>query len=222
MQLPREISHFLLIARFGRYVGRRLRRAGKAGLAKDTLTAVTTLRTKGRAWEDTDDAVQDAMADRDACDDDLDAIAQEARNGLAGRGVSAAREEPYTLIFQDGIGYYIAAPLDEEVTRYTELSERLTAHLPAADPIRKSAVPAIKKGIAAFKVATSELDGAERLQAHARTDLDRAIRGLLRQLEKVYGLLMADEGKSNAEAFFPKTRTAKAKPNAKDPTLLEE
>ena len=222
MQLPRDTSHFLLIARFGRYVGRRLRRAGKAALSKDTLTAVTTLREKGRAWEDTDDAVQDALADRDASDDDLDTIAQEARNGLAGRAVTATREEPYTLIFQDGIGYYVAAPLDEEETRYTELAERLTAHLPATDPIRKSAVPAIKKGLAAFKAATAELEAAERVQAHARTDLDRAIRGLLRQLEKVYGLLVAEEGKSKAEAFFPKARTAKTKANAKDPTPIDE
>ncbi len=209
MQLPQVTVHHSNITRFVRYVSRRLRRAGKTSLAKDTLASGQAVREKGRAWEDADDPVQDALADRDGCDDDLDAIAQSARATLAGRSPTAIKEEPYTLIFPEGLAYYTAAPLDEEVTRYEELAERLTRHLPANDAVRKSAPAAIKKGLTAYKAASAEYDKAERAKGLARTDLDRAKRNALRQLEKVYGALMAEEGKAAAESYFPKAMRAK-------------
>lgn len=211
MQLPKEGTHYSNVTRFGRYVSRRLRRAGKAALAKDVLSACTTVREKGRAWEDLEDGVQDALADRDGSDDDLDTIAQSARNTLAGRSLSAVKEEPYTLLFHSGIAYYTAAPLDAEESRYEELSERIAKHLPANDSVRKTAPPAIKKGIASFKSATADLDKAERARGIARTDLERATRNALRQFEKVYGAIMSDEGKAAAETYFPKSSRAKVK-----------
>lgn len=211
MQLPKEGSHYSNVTRFGRYVARRLRRAGKTGLAKDILAACATVREKGREWEDLEDGVQDALADRDGADDDLDTFAQGARNTLAGRSVTAAKEEPYTLIFHAGIGYYTAALLDDEESRYQELSERITKHLPANDAVRKTAPAAIKKGIASFKAASEDLDKAERARGIARTDLDRATRNALRQFEKVYGAIMSEEGKATAERYFPKSSRAKTK-----------
>lgn len=210
MQLPQLTVHHSNITRFARYVSRRLRRAGKASLAKDTLAAGQAVREAGRAWEDSDDLVQDALADRDGCDDDLDGIAQAARATLAGRSPTAVKEEPYTLIFPEGLAYYTAAPLDEEVTRYEELAERLTRHLPAADSVRKTAPAAIKKGLTAYKAAAADLDKAERAKSFARTDLDRAKRNCVRQLEKVYGAIMAEEGRPVAEGFFPKAVRGKS------------
>jgi hypothetical protein len=212
MQLPKDSAHYSSITRYGRYVARRLRRGGQDSLAKDILAVLSLVREKGREWDDSDDAVQDALADRDASDDDLDTVAQNARHNLASRSLRATREEPYTLVFHEGVGYYIAAPLDQEETRYEELAERITKHLPASDPLRKTAPPAIKKGLSAFKTAAAALQKAERERGSARTDLDHAIRNTLRQLEKVYGALVAEHGKAFAEGFFPKmSRVAKAK-----------
>src|SRR5690348_4630524 len=102
-------------------------------MAESVTKATLLLRTVGRALEDADDAVQDAIADRDAADDDLDTMAQEARANLAGRGATAVKEEPYTLVYHAGIGYYTAATLDEQHPRYMELKQRVTEHLPASD-----------------------------------------------------------------------------------------
>lgn len=221
MQLPKVTAHYSSITRYGRYVARRLRRGGQDSLAKDILAVIALVRAKGREWDDSDDPVQDALADRDAADDDLDSIAQNARHNLASRSLRAVREEPYTLIFHEGVGYYIAAPLDQEETRYEELAERLTKHLPASDAIRKTAPAAIKKGLTAFKTAASALQKAERERGSSRTDLDHSIRNALRQLEKVYGALVAEHGKAYAEGFFPKTsRVAKEKAPA-EPTPEE-
>lgn len=211
MQLPKENSHYSNVTRATRYVSRRLRRAGKAALAKDTLAAGVAVREKGRAWEDTEDAVQDALADRDGSDDDLDIIARGTRTTLVGRSLTAVNEEPFILIFHQGLGYYTAATLEDEESRYNELSERIVAHLPASDSVRKTAPAAIKKGIAAFKAAEADLDKAERARGIARTDLERATRNALRQLEKVYGAIMAEDGKAAAESYFPKASRASAK-----------
>lgn len=211
MQLPKESAHYSRTVALTRYVGRRLRRSGKTSVAKDTIAAGALVREMGRAWEDADDLVQEALADRDGADDDLDGIAQDGRANIGGRSATAMKEEPYTLVFPEGVAYYTAAPLDQEETRYSELSERIVAHLPANDPVRKTAPAAIKKGLAAFKAASQELDKAERARSMARTELDRAVRNAHRQLEKVYGAILSEDGKAAAEAFFPKAARNKGK-----------
>ncbi len=117
MQLPAITSSPQTRVRYGRYVARRLRRAKLMTLADDATSTTNDLRAAARAWDDTDDATQEAIADRDAADDDLDVTAQEVRTSLAGRGINAAKEAPYTLIFPNGVSYYTAAPLDEEPLR---------------------------------------------------------------------------------------------------------
>jgi hypothetical protein len=47
-------------------------------LATSALKVTQTLRELGRAVEDADDTIQDALADRDGADDDLDSEAQAA------------------------------------------------------------------------------------------------------------------------------------------------
>ena len=84
MRLPPSTSVYTTFVRYGIYVGRRLRRAGYADLAASAEKATRAVRVTGRAWEDADDAIQSALADRDAADDELDDAAQSARNALAG------------------------------------------------------------------------------------------------------------------------------------------
>ncbi|MDI1452144.1 hypothetical protein [Polyangium sp. 6x1] len=156
--------------------------------------------------------MQDALADRDAADDDLDRTAQTARAALAGRSVEAARTAPYTLIFPDGIDYYIAAPLDAEVSRYGELQSRLDELLPEADPVRQEAVPAINAGVVAFTGAAEALIKARTEEALAGTRLEAAEDAWGRLMTKVYGVLLAELGRSAAERFFPKAKTTKTKP----------
>jgi hypothetical protein len=153
MQTPDPDSHYLKFVKFASYTARRLQRAGHESLAKDVLRSRNAVRAAGRAWDDTDDAVQDGYADRDAADDTLDLLAQNARTALAGRSVDAPTTEPYTLVFPDGIDYYTIAPLDEEVSRYEELVARLKKHLPASDNVRKSTVGPVEKGIKEYELA---------------------------------------------------------------------
>ena len=115
MKLPQERAGYLVVVKYTRYVARRLRASGRLLLAAELQGQGMALRAKGRAWEDAEDALQDALADRDAADETLDGEAQTARSALAGRGITASKEEPYTLIFGEGIAYYTAATLDQEV-----------------------------------------------------------------------------------------------------------
>ena len=206
MRLPPPSAHFSQPVRYGRYVARRLRRGRHTALAADVENATRQLRLRGRELEDADDPVQDALADRDATDDDLDVLAQDVRHKLAGRSVEAAQKAPYKHIFPDGIGYYTAAPLDEEKKRYGELKSRLIEHLAADDAVRLEAIPAIEAGLVAFASATSALDAARTAEALAATRLDAARDAWSRLMEKIYGLLVSEVGKTAAERFFPRVR----------------
>lgn len=204
MYLPPASAHYSRRVRVGRYVERRLRRAGRVDLADSVKAATTAVRQCGRLLEDADDPVQEALADRDAADDQLDDLAQDARAALAGRSADAAKKPPYNLIFHSGIGYYTAATLDQEVPRYGELAGRLAEHLPETDEVRKATIPALQAGIAAFTTASETLTKARTEEALAGTRLDAAEESWERLLTKVYGLLVADLGKAAAERFFPK------------------
>src|SRR5262245_57238064 len=133
MQLPGDTASYRKAVKFGRYVTRRLKRAKLDVLTQSAHSATADLKQAGRAWEDAADDIEDTIADRDASDADLDTAAQEFRHALASPSVNAVRERPYTDIFPNGIEYYTAAPLDEEVRRYGELRERIIAHLPETE-----------------------------------------------------------------------------------------
>lgn len=221
MQLPRPSAGYLQFASFGRYVARRLKQAEYTQLAKDTLASAVKVRASGRAWEDSDDALQDALADRDGADDALDLAAQTLRTALAGRSAHAEWEEPYTLIFPNGVGEYTAAPIDEEVNRYGTLLSLAEKHLAPTDSARKEAASSIKSGVRDYKAALEAVDHASQGVSVARSELDRAIGSFARQMEKVYGLLIADVGRREAERFFPAGRSGHARANrAADPEPL--
>ncbi len=63
------------------------------------MTASSTAPQLARA-----DPIQDALADRDGFDDDLDEAAQASRLHLAARRLDAVKGAPYTLIYPDGVG----------------------------------------------------------------------------------------------------------------------
>ncbi|MDC3955849.1 hypothetical protein [Polyangium jinanense] len=211
MRPPDEDAAFSHNVHYGRYVTRRLRRAQRASLAADVEAATLLVLQRGREWEDAKGPVQDARADRDAADDELDSVAQDARANLAGRSADAVKKAPYTLIFPDGIGYYTAAPIDEEKKRYDELQKRLTEHLPANDEVRKDAVPKIAAGLDAFDDAERALAASLTAESLASTRLDAAEEAFRRLMTKVYGLLVSELGKPAAEKFFPKPSGARRK-----------
>jgi hypothetical protein len=209
MRLPAPSAHFSQRVRFGNYVARRLRRARMLPLAADIEKATTLILTTGRALEDSDKPIQDALADRDAYDDDLDEAAQSSRLKLAARSTDAVKTAPYTLIFPDGVGYYTASPLDEEIQRYSELKDRLEEHLPAADKVRTATVASINAGLDGFGGAADALSKARTAESLASTRLNAATEAWETQLEKSYGAIVAEVGRAKAERFFPRVRGKK-------------
>lgn len=212
MQLPSGSAAPRSRVRFGGYLVRRLRRAGKNALATDVQGVTATVKATARALEDQEEAIQEALADRDGADDDLDLATQTARNALAGRSVDAVTKAPYLDIFPQGIGYYIAATLDTQVARYTELRTRLEGSLPATDAVRSTAVAAVMAGLTDFATSTTALTAAQNAKALTETQLERATDAWERLVEKVYGALIADEGRAAAERYFPRKRAAKNDP----------
>jgi hypothetical protein len=222
MRLPQTSSHFSHRVRYGRYVARRLRQAKLASLATDIENATSLLREKGRELEDAQDPIQDAMADRDGFDADIDFVAQSARNELAGRSLDAIRSEPYKSIFNQGIAYYIAAPLGEENARYQELTKRLEANLPAGDSVRVSTVKAIMEGLEGFNTAVRALDDARARASMLATSLSAATEAWERQVEKTYGALVVELGRPRAEGFFPRVGSRKSPGTGTQEPLVPE
>jgi hypothetical protein len=116
---------------------------------------------------------------------------------------------PYTLLYPDDIGYYTAAPLDEEVQRYGELKSRHEEHLPAADEVRIKTVAAVDVGLDGFRGAVDALTKARTAESLAATRLTAATESWEKQVEKTYGALVAEVGRIKAERFFPRVRGKK-------------
>lgn len=216
MRLPPVSANFNQYVRYGRYVTRRLRRAKMAALAASCEKATAQVKKMGRAWEDAAEPIQDALADRDGADDDLDNAAKAARSKLAGRSADAAKEAPYKLIFADGVGYYTEAPINEQSSRYKELKMRLAKHLPAKDEVRIDTTAAITTGISAHAKASDDLSTTRTDEALAATQLQVAIASWVKQQEKIYGALVAEFGKGPAERFFPTPTTSTKKKSEPD------
>lgn len=207
MRLPNSGASYRQRIRFGHYVARRLRRAKLIDLSNTIAKTTADLREVGRAWEDMTDGMQDALADRDAADDQLDQAAQAARATLAGRSPNAMREQPYLAIFPQGIGYYTAATLDKEVERYGELGQRLAEHLPAEDEVREATIAVIEAGLIAYEAAKRAVGEASSAESLAHTRLKQATDAWTRQMEKTYGALVTELGKNRARSFFPRLRS---------------
>ncbi len=204
MRLPNSDAHFSARIRYGRYLARRLRQARFITLAVDVEHATAEVKQAGRALEDAEEPIQDFMADRDGFDADLDFAAQSERNELAGRSLDAVRTEPYKSLFDKGIGYYVAAPLDQENARYRELIARNEQHLPADDKLRIATVKALTQGLEGFNEAVKQLEAARVQYSVLATRLANAVEAWDRQVEKTYGALVVELGRARADGFFPR------------------
>ena len=143
MKTINKDAHYSKRVEYGYYVSRRLRKGRHLDASATADKATKMLLQAGRAAEDAKRPVQEALADRDAADADLDTAAQTSRARLAGRGPTADRETPYTEIYPQGVTYYTAAPIGEEKRRYGELKRRHETHLAAKDEVRMMTVAAV-------------------------------------------------------------------------------
>ena len=206
MRLPPESAAFDRRVSYGRYVARRLRRHGSIQAADDLNQHNTELRQLGRAWEDLDDNIQEALAERDAANDEIAGTVRQLRHSLASRFLGADKQDPYRRIFPDGIAYYLAAPWPQRRARYLSLVWRLQGDLPEEHPDRAAYVQPLTEQIAALRETESALEDAYRQKEGAAFDLDRAKARWDREMEKVYAALLQQMSRAEVEAFFPKHR----------------
>lgn len=212
MQLPREGSTYGSVCQFARYVTYRLALAGRDAAAKELTKATRAALEAGRAWEDADEPYQLALARRDAALDALALAAKTARAALAGRGANAAREEPYTLVFSDGMDAYTLGPVATAKARYGRLRVFLERNLEPKDPARVAAVKGLRDGLARLAEGLEAVVAAERGFSEGRAELDGRLRALRRALEKTYGSLVADVGRAEADRCFPRLKRGKREP----------
>jgi hypothetical protein len=203
--------------RHGRYTATRLKKAKRADQAASLEQATNKTKVSGRKVEDSQEAIDTATAFRDAADSSMDEPTKHFRQQLAARSLRADRELPYTAIFPQGIGYYIAAIVSENVNRYNELITRVEANLPADDPLRIALIPAITAGIEEYKTASEQLSQARTALSMARTESDVAKDEWETLMVKIYGNLISDLGKQAAEQFFLKSRTTGSDDEMEDP-----
>lgn len=219
MQLPKHNRHYQTQVDYGRYVAARLRKVSREDLAVGVDQATQSVKDKGRAWQDLNEAVSTDLAHRDAADEALDSLAQVFRLNLASRSVGADKQAPYTTIFPKGLAYYTAAPMSENVARYNELLTRAEAALPSDDPALCTLQASLPGLITNFEQAAKALDAARAQAGVARTALETSVDDWLIQMEKTYGLLVAELTRKVAERFFPRPSSSTGgDPPAPEPT----
>ncbi len=189
---------------YARYVARTLSKRRKTEQARRLRAAADTVQSKARAVEDQEALVFELRADRDLGDQDLDRGAKGFRHKYAGQDLEVAKQATYQRIFPDGIAYYTAAGLDEQVPRYTQLRERIATHLPDDEPLKAPTLAAIDAGLAAWKEAVGALNTAQRTLDELKADLEQAEAELGRLIEKTWGALIDEEGEEAARTYFPR------------------
>jgi hypothetical protein len=204
MQLPSPTSSYRRRTTYGRYVGRKLRQAQHAALADQAAAATRAVKDAGRRWEDLEEDIQDALADRDAADERLDGLAASLRFALASRSQDAVKTNPYLKLFPQGLAFYTAAPLSDTAARYKSLWNRVEADLPNEDPLRAEYAPKLHDAIQLFEVSVELVRQTHDNQSRAHAELGLTEEAWEREMERIYGALMAEEGKDHAERYFPK------------------
>ena len=218
MKLPSQSASYQRRVHYGRYVATRLWKSKREDLAKGVDQSTGEVKRAGRKVEDAVEPVQVAIALMDAADSDMDVATQDFRKKLAARSLHADQERPYTQIFHEGVGYYIAAPLAENQARYKELITRVEANLEEDDELRAPIIDAVHTGLEDFNLATAELTEARTAHAMANSECDAAEDDWDALMEKTYGLLISEVGKKAAERFFPRSKRST---NRSDPKVLQ-
>ncbi len=171
--------------------------------------ATQTVLQTGRALEDAEFALVDAFAARDATDDLLDTQTQLGRQQLASRGLGADKRTPYTAIFPDGIKWYIAAPLEEQVARYQIFINRCSTQLPEDDTLRLNVVPQIATLLGEWQAASSSLMTRQASTTGARDELEAGISVWQKLMHDSYNTLCIQLSKAQAEQFFLREKAPK-------------
>ena len=154
MYLPDVRSSTATNLRYAYYVSRRLRVAGLADLAATLDARTAEIVRIQRATDDLEKPVQDAVADRDAADDDLDDTARLAWRQLGATSVDAVKQAPFVDVFAEGLPYFVRATLADQALRYGELADRLETALAPTDPIR-AAVATLRAQLVVWIAASS-------------------------------------------------------------------
>jgi hypothetical protein len=207
MQLPDPNASSDEHKRFARYVSRKLRRAKLTALEALIADVLVTLGLRKAAVEAAEDAAIDALADRDGVDDDGDDKVQQTALTIRSRTLNGAKEEPYTLVFPEGVDGVLDLPIAGISAGLRGLGKRLEQHFPETDPVRAD-VPVLNDFAARFDAARAAADDADTAVANARGALESTKLQLRTLLERIYGELVASLGRRAAERFFPK-RTRK-------------
>ena len=210
MRLPSESARYELRVRYGRYVITRLRQAKHNEMAGSAEKVTNRVKKTGRAVEDASEPVQDALAERDYFDGELDDTVQGFRLKLSAVSVDAVKKPPYTQICPQGIDYYTAACLSDQVPRYKELVTRIVQHLPGGDELRGPAEKALTAGVEGFEVSTARVAEARTALSIARTDREAAEDEWDDMMEKTFGLLVAEVGKKKANRYFPRAKRVRS------------
>lgn len=204
MQLPAEGSSINTLRRFNAYTVRRLRRASMAAPAEDCVKAIKKLREAQAAVEDALEPAEEALADRDAADDDLDGANEEANRELTSRIPEAKKKSPWKDIYPNGSVEYAAAPVGEELDRYKLFKQRLTANLPPDDPLVVRIVPRIDQGLLDWAAAEEKHKEARRIVDTRRGERDRLEQEWRTLMDRLYSSIRAERGAAAAEKFFKK------------------
>lgn len=203
MRQPPLESAFFRYVLYARYLIYRLKRAGRTDDANLIATLLARVKTLGRAWEDATEPVQDYKAERDIADGALDHMARAILHVLSGRSLNARKESPVMDIYPEGLRPYTHATLEDEAATYRLLHSRMGTYLPADDPLRASEMPALLDAITVWEKASTALSERRNEETLARQALDSSVAELRASVESVYGRLIADLGKKQAEPFFP-------------------
>lgn len=203
MRLPHKNASVLTRLNYARYTGQRLRRA-KLTAEEDEVKALSTaMRAAELAETSIEEEMTSRFADRDGCDDDLDDLTKRHRQAIEGRATNANKQRPYTDIYPDGVAWYTASPLNDQLSRYELLVRRYDEFLPAGDPVRAEA-PLITQALAAWKDASDKLAKAELDLAMARAKTAQTVNAWEEGLRRLYFRLAERLGRAQAERFFPK------------------
>lgn len=203
MRLPQKGSSVLNLLGYGRYVSRRLRRAKLSAEEAEVDTLGAAIQAADQAETALEQELFSRYADRDGLDDELDDVSKRHRQAIEGRATNANRERPYTDIYPDGIAWYTASPLAEQVSRYELLVRRYDSFLPEGDPVRAEG-PNLLSLLSAWKEAKAQLDQLELDVAMARAKTAAAVNAWEEGLRRLYFRLAERFGKTQAERFFPK------------------
>lgn len=211
MQLPHASASFQRHVRTGRFTARRLRTASYSDIESPLKACNQTVKDRGRAWEDSEDLIQDALADRDWAEEQASLATREIRLALASRSLDATKTAPYTKIFPDGLDYYVQAKLDEIEQRYQEFVTRVTDNLSADDGVVTSLLPKVKAALSSFQLAVGALSTAITDESVARSELEDAQGEWTTLMTNTHAELIKRVGKPRAERFFQRFRE-KSKP----------